>query len=423
MPVSFLAHPHDTFRLGDFLKQSFANEQWTEFRAAVAFVKRSGTKHIRQALHDFVDRGGSVRMSSGIDAGGTSAEGLQDLIDALQGERGLYVYNNANSSTFHPKIYLFKGDDKAALVVGSGNLTEGGLFTNYEAGLLMQLDLADPDHASLLSTVEANLDTWSTPADGLCYELDQAFLHRLIDEVDLPSEKAAKGGDEAKIVVVAAQPGAPEASPVFAWKPVPKAPPAPKAPSPPEADAEDEEEPGEVDETPGFVVPVLPAVPPQQGNYIAFVMTLQQTDVGVGQTTAGTSRRSPEIFIPLVCRDFDPDFWGWPSLFLPDPTYTGKLDKAGLGKMDRPNVSMRLGAAIVDVALWYNSDKKDLRMRAASIRDAGSVGDILYIERSDGSTGYSYYVDIVPQGGPRHAQLAAVCVNTVRNSKKKWAYI
>ena len=29
-------------------------------------------------------------------------------------------------------------------------------------------------------------------------------------------------------------------------------------------------------------------------------MTLQQTDVGTGQVTEGTSRRSPEIFIPLV---------------------------------------------------------------------------------------------------------------------------
>ena len=50
MSVDFIAQPQATFRIGDFLKESFADPQWSEFRAAVAFVKRSGTKHIRQPL-------------------------------------------------------------------------------------------------------------------------------------------------------------------------------------------------------------------------------------------------------------------------------------------------------------------------------------------------------------------------------------
>ena len=43
---------------------------------------------------------------------------------------------------------------------------------------------------------------------------------------------------------------------------------------------------------------------------IHFLMTLQRTDVGVGQTTTGTSRRSPEIFVPLSARDAAPALLG-----------------------------------------------------------------------------------------------------------------
>ena len=55
------------------------------------------------------------------------------------------------------------------------------------------------------------------------------------------------------------------------------------------------------------------------GKVRIFAMTLQNTDVGKGQTTPGTSRRSPEIYIPLIARNFAPDFWGWPNKFIEDP--------------------------------------------------------------------------------------------------------
>ena len=67
-------------------------------------------------------------------------------------------------------------------------------------------------------------------------------------------------------------------------------------------------------------------VEPQGGTHDIFVMTLQRTDVGVGQTTEGTSRRSPEIFIPLAARDFDPEFWGWPRRFTTDRDWPGPFE-------------------------------------------------------------------------------------------------
>ena len=41
---------------------------------------------------------------------------------------------------FHPKIYLFEGGTKSALIIGSSNLTAQGLFSNIEASLLIKID-------------------------------------------------------------------------------------------------------------------------------------------------------------------------------------------------------------------------------------------------------------------------------------------
>jgi HKD family nuclease len=413
--ADFIVQPSGIFRVGDFLIQGLADPRWTEFRAAIAFVKRSGTKHIRDALEAFSERGAEVRIAAGIDAGGTSAEGLSDLMSAVAGRGTIFVFNNAGSSTFHPKVYCFKNDAAAEVVIGSGNLTEGGLFTNYEASLLLRLDRTNEDDAALLDSISTALNTWSTPTPGLCYALNAALLARLVADGLVPDEARA-WGDE-KIGREAARVA--EHS-LFARHAVPA---APRAPRPPAAETDDAEESGEQEDDEGLVVTMPPPVEAQGGTYKVFLMTLQRTDVGVGQTTEGTSRRSPEIFIPLVARNYDPEFWGWPDLFTEDATWDGPVDRDGMGKMDRSGVMVRLGGTTFPVHFWYNPDKKDLRLRSEHMRSAGSIGDILYVERSNGASGFAYYVDVVPQGSPRHAELLAKCTNTVRNSKKVFGYL
>ena len=416
MSVDFIAQPQATFRIGDFLNQSFDDPRWIEFRGAVAFVKRSGTKHIRDSLEAFSKRGGAVKISAGIDAGGTSAEGLTDLMLAVSDRGNVFVFKNANSSTFHPKIYLFKNETAAEIIVGSGNLTEGGLFTNYEASFLLRLDLALPKCVALLADGVQTLDSWSTPTAGLCYALDAALLEQLMVNGYVPDEVKAWGDEK-----VASEDQKTLKSSLFVHHSVPSAPKTPKpaiAAVPDHVPMDDHEPEGDED----LVVVTPPPVSGQDGTYKVFLMTLQNTDVGVGQTTKGTARRSPEIFIPIISRDYDPKFWGWPDNFVPDLTWAGPNDQYGRGKMDRSGVMVRLGGATFPVHMWYNPQKKDLRLRSEHMRSAGSIGDILYVERSDGKGGFAYYVDVVPQGSPKHAEYLAKCTHSVRNSKKYWGY-
>lgn len=398
-----LIQPEGKFRLGDFLKESLADARWSEFRAAIAFVKYSGTKHIRQPLEDFVKRA-KAKVSVGIDSGGTSIEGLADMLKGLDEHGEIWVFHNANSSTFHPKVYLFRNDREADVVVGSGNLTEGGLYTNYEVGVRFSLELSKRTDVVLLAAIEAALDEWSRPQDGLCYRLDAEFLKQLIARENVPSEAESWETEERSR---AASRTTKEPA-IFKRVAIPRPPVVSRGlPDLPEdAIQEDNED---------IIVEVAPQAPAQPGQYQVFLMTLQRTDVGVGQITMGTSRRSPEIFIPLAARDADPDFWGWPNQFSPDAKKPGKMDRFG--------VKMRIGTSIVDVNMMTWPDKHDFRLRSEHLRSAGSIGDILYMERSDGNSGFTYYVEVIPNGSVRYSHHLAQCVNPVRNSKRLWGYI
>ena len=143
-------------------------------------------------------------------------------------------------------------------------------------------------------------------------------------------------------------------------------------------------------------------------------MTLQRTDVGHGQTTEGTARRSPEIFIPLTARDAAPRFWGWPELFVEDPEKPGKMDRRG--------VRMRIGGdeATVNMMTW--PDKHDFRLRSEALRRAGRVGDILRIERVEGENNFDYYVEIIPSGTSEYQRRLAQCTGTAPRSPKRFGY-
>ncbi len=318
--ADFFHHPVGTVRLGDYLNSHLSDKRWTLFRAAIAFVKRSGVRHIRKCLTTFSQRA-DVKLSIGVDFGGTSMEGLQDLLECLEGRGAIWIYHNENYSTFHPKIYMFRNESHADVLVGSGNLTEGGLYTNYEASLSVSLDLAVEADAIMLSQIEGVLDSWSNLSrdTGAARELTDELLAELMTNGYVPTEVQARVAAQDADNILRAGSGI-RPAPLFKRMPVPRAP-ALLSSIPDEPDDLREED---------YEITSPEAVMTQLGHSTGFLMTLQKTDVGVGQTTQGTARRSPEVFIPLSARDYDPDFWGWNDLFTEDSARAGKWDRSAV---------------------------------------------------------------------------------------------
>ena len=404
--MQFLDQPAVSHRLGDYLKQNLSGP-WTDFRAAVAFAKRSGTRHIVPALSEF-SRTRHAEIVTGIDHRGTSAEGLRDLLGAVRPNGRILVFHNLVPSTFHPKIYLFKSPDTAELLIGSGNLTQGGLFTNYEATMRLTLDLCDPDHTAVLQSVETTLDTWMDTESATARVLDAKFLDQLIELGLVPSEAlAAQETDDTKSLdpAMVQDSGSMPAYAPFVAHPVPRAPAFPMTGLQRDLTLKElftvKQEPPQ-----DLISPEL--------EVTHFLMTLQRTDVGVGQTTTGTSRRSPEIFIPLSARDAAPDFWAWPGEFTSDPAHPDKHDRKG--------VCMRLGTNIINVNMMTWPAKHDFRLRCEALRSAGNIGDILHLEKVDPAIGFEYFAEIIPQGTSNYLTYFASCDQNVRNSKKRYGY-
>ena len=388
--MELMRQPDESGRLGDWLKANL-DRDWTHFRAAVAFVKRSGVKHVAAQLAAFA-KARQVRIVVGVDHEGTSYEGLEELLRAVSPNGQVVVFHNRLSHTFHPKLYLFRSATHAEVVVGSGNLTEGGLFTNYEASLRLGLDLAKPEDAAALRSVESALDEWPNLGSGTVFVLDDGLLSRLRNLRLVPMEALTpsfSGESSAGSGAVASPFAAHREHPApFSAKPVSK----------PEAGAPS----GELKEgtsQPSFAT--------------RFVMTLQNTDVGIGQTGKGTSRRSPEIFIPLAARDAHPSFWDWPHGFSLDPKTPKKQDRTAM---------VRFGGANIAVKMMTWPPKHDFRLRSEVLRSAANVGDILRIEKAKPELGFDYYIEIVPKGTAPHTEHLLFCTGVVRNSKKRFGY-
>ena len=389
--MDVIAQPIGQIRLGDWLNSNLQGD-WAGFRAAVAFVKKSGVRYIETALTGFA-QSKSVEIIAGVDHQGTSYEGLKALLDAVSPNSRVVIFHNRLPHTFHPKIYLFTSTKKAEVFVGSGNLTAGGLYTNYEIGLRIPLDLNEEAQQGVLDNIEAVLDIWSDESSVTTLILDHARLEVLVKAGLVPKESEMSPGAQSS-KSLPPHSGQEHVEIPFGTLAVP---PPPKASPPPQ----------------GTPVPVSGGEGAQGVAEQRFVMTLQKTDVGVGQTTEGTARRSPEIFVPLKARNANPEFWDWRDGFDEDPERPGKFDRTG--------VRMRMGGKVVKVNMMTWPVKHDFRLRSEALRSIGEIGDILLMEKVVGEV-FEYDVSAISTTAPNYETMRTKCDQNVQNSEKRFGY-
>lgn len=124
-------------QLGNYLAKVLESSNYQEFNVVVAFAKNSGVLRIKNAIDGFRKRGGKVNIYVWLDMGGTSYEALTNLLTCSD---SLNIVHTETEQTFHSKMYQFLGKDKGILIVGSNNLTGGGLWTNFETAVIVQFD-------------------------------------------------------------------------------------------------------------------------------------------------------------------------------------------------------------------------------------------------------------------------------------------
>lgn len=305
-----ILQPFGSQRLGDVLREALSGRLGTfhHFQAAVAFVKRSGVQHLSEPLQQFIQAGNTVRLVVGIDQQVTSHDGLSLLLDVVGSTSQIWINHTEGTVpvTFHPKIYLFEGVSRSLLIIGSGNLTSGGLFTNDEASSVQYLDPNEPDDANLLSEVKTALDRWCEETQDNVRRLNAEVLQRLLDEEYVRSEAAARAeafaeGEERTNRLRTSEGGEPRERRISFGRGTERR----RAPR--IAAVHPKDEPDEDEETAVSLPPLVQTL--TRANW--FALTVLEGDL----PQRGSS---PEIRIGKAIRDAAPEFWGWRELYAHD---------------------------------------------------------------------------------------------------------
>ncbi len=187
MKTSVVLQPSNA-EMGEIIKNllSSQNPVYDKVWLVSAFANAQAIQRIAPNILEAKARGASINIVVGFDVQSTSAEALK-RINSI-GVNSILVHNARGGHTFHPKIYLFEATGKRAEVfVGSNNLTDGGLYTNYEASTrtVFEFPSDDEEYAQFFGS----LDVYLNPADSTSKPLTNELLELLIKRGDVPTEK------------------------------------------------------------------------------------------------------------------------------------------------------------------------------------------------------------------------------------------
>lgn len=164
----------DDLALVEVLTEAAANPAFDRLAIAVAWARPSGLLHLEDAVGLMRARGGTSRIIVGIDEGGATVEGLQMVVELFDKAN---VLHDPTGGTFHPKIYIFRGDHEALAIIGSNNLTAGGLYFNFEAAHVCALDLALSADLAILEQLEDYMQRLLE--DDTCLELTMELIGQI----------------------------------------------------------------------------------------------------------------------------------------------------------------------------------------------------------------------------------------------------
>lgn len=134
------------------LRSLFSLPNPSRFLVSTAFMTSGGISLIETNLRTHA---AVSTIFVGIRNGITSSQGLQKALDF--GCRIYVVDTGSSNILFHPKIYLSRNSIEAHVMIGSANLTAGGMNNNIEASFLLRLDLSITQNQLLIADIEDKL--------------------------------------------------------------------------------------------------------------------------------------------------------------------------------------------------------------------------------------------------------------------------
>ena len=384
-------------------------------RVVVAWARDGGVCWLLDALDGNIS---NVEVMVGVNEKGTTVEALLRLLPYV---KSLTVFYKHRRQTFHPKIYWFDdGSERSmaiTLIVGSSNLTHGGLRTNFEASLVAEIsgkgspsDVDSGFFASIKATwdeIAASSHLFPIKNPGQIKELYEAGYIVTEETVRRSVRLSARSVEVGRDLLPVSPP--------------PRIPPPSlgeiKIPFPLRR-----EPPAEKPQKAAAPVPTKELAEPHQ----FFVRTLTKNDVSKFHA------KTPGTFEPdlgLTARDEEPVFWGWNDEYklvshrLGEPPRSEWVTKAMLISTLAPSEGIP-----IKITLWFREERLDSknRKKAAEFRitphPIGNVRKVVpedfddeslfVVERAAPEAGYTFTVRLITQSEPDFKDYASYLVKT-----------
>lgn len=437
MQVNFIAQPVE--QLGLLLTAALeATPKPTTVVMVSAFASLQAVLRLKSKLSDLHASAANVRIVVGVDMGGTSKEVLKEL---TSWPIEVFVFKNKKGGvTFHPKIYLVQSTQSAEIFIGSNNLTDGGLYGNYEGAVRVSYEL--PADAAQLALAKQQLNKFLQPDAPVARRLDGDYLQLLLQRNEIPDEAEARKRRQTARGHNQPSGNTPEA---FGFEPTPGPPKLPlevqqvvlaavrnqldelerqrrnsrKQAKPKAKEAGASEAAAEM--TP--VADIRTVEPLAQLAPVSFYLELTATS-GKAGNIPGEQR------VPLEAIGAAREFWGWPENYVESRNpRKGDADHGGEDRVYmnwkpawRIRVADDTGRDVVkDIRMYFYVNSSDFRFYSSDLVKWAKAGDIIELTRVD-DEGYVFECVLALAGTQTHNAWKSLCTQGSTHTNRVFGF-
>jgi len=182
-----------TNSVGQQITAFLSDKEFHTFTGITAFASQSGIKGLSKYIKTAKKHLNLITIVTGVDQKGTSKEALEELL-ALN--INAFVFYQPSITIFHPKIYLFEGNEKSEMIIGSSNLTSQGLFANVETSLHVSIDNNSETDRKIVEQLKEYFKGIFDFSDPNLKKLDMELIAALVEAKIVPTEEERKAAQE-----------------------------------------------------------------------------------------------------------------------------------------------------------------------------------------------------------------------------------